>query len=669
MSHIYTDRKRAENSSPEKKTVEPQGPSMDALRSGAAQPTAEQMGHRVDLPDAMRSKMEDAFGADLSAVKLYESQAVADAGAKAMARGADIAFAPGLLDFTSFGGQALLGHEISHVVSQARGEVTGGGFLNDHALEVRADMEGAMAAAGQQIAMPTAAMSSVTAASAAGPMQAKDKDKDKGKSQDAAKAAPLPEQISFDNATSLKGGMGDLRNTTMTVAKLSTPGGPDAVLKTGVNAGLEHVLSQYHNKAGETHATHGGMWGFSAPEARPLTPAEIAAARGMTGRNGTKEKKTLFSSRTAKDRPKDKDEVEDELEHMAIFSMAGGKSRLDPTRKNEPEIAERFRKQGKSAITANPKGKKENADYQRMMGYIAMTDMVTGNSDRVAGLLNYDNWLEDRDAKHASLIDNDLQDAGGLRRGFVGRGDWLRQFIAKVGNVEDASRYSSAQFLANINLDRPGYSDPDPAMNDLFGYDPTTHSAPNAQAGVDQAIADLPRMREEMMRQFMDENKGEKLSEYQEELLERMRITHEYMTNPEMAAVYRRIAKQGVGFSTPKKWVDNQETTEDAEESDAVKTERAGYLQQITDMRKQAEAAAFVPGEKTSDQTFGYRTAAVPEDFDPQTATEDEGLALLYRKIKNPDPNDDAETISNRKRFFAQQRAAQMERQRRKGQG
>ena len=116
--------------------------------------------------------MESAFGADLSAVKLYESDAVAEAGANAVTRGANIAFAPGMLDFTSYGGQALLGHELSHVVSQARGEVSGGGFLNDASLEARADREGAMAAAGQTVSMPTAAMSGVSAAAASGPMQA-----------------------------------------------------------------------------------------------------------------------------------------------------------------------------------------------------------------------------------------------------------------------------------------------------------------------------------------------------------------------------------------------------------------------------------------------------------------------------------------------------------------
>ena len=204
MSYTYANRKRTDSAVANKEAV-PQGPSMDALRSGAASPTQEQMGSRVDLPDAIREKMEASFGADLSAVRLYESQAVADAGANAVAQGANIAFAPGMLDFTSFGGQALLGHEISHVVSQARGEVTGGGFLNDHALEARADQEGAMAAAGQTVAMPTAAMSTVSAANAAGPMQADKKArkaaKEKAARMKTAEAGMLKLDSSYDKGS------------------------------------------------------------------------------------------------------------------------------------------------------------------------------------------------------------------------------------------------------------------------------------------------------------------------------------------------------------------------------------------------------------------------------------------------------------------------------------
>ena len=195
MSYTYANRKRADKTAPGKETA-PQKPSAEALRSGAAAPTAEQTGHRVDLPDVMRAKMENAFGADLSAVKLYESQAVADAGAKAVTRGSSIAFAPGMLDFSSYGGQALLGHEMSHVVSQARGEVAGGGFVNDSALEARADREGAMAAAGQQVAMPTASLSSVSAAPAAGPMQAKKDPKKQAAAQQAAAPASTSKAVS-----------------------------------------------------------------------------------------------------------------------------------------------------------------------------------------------------------------------------------------------------------------------------------------------------------------------------------------------------------------------------------------------------------------------------------------------------------------------------------------
>lgn len=173
MSYTYAEKKKSDAIRPAAQVNITQR--MDALQKGTARPTAAEMGRRVDLPDAMRAKMENAFGADLSAVKLYESHRVADAGAEAITQGSSIAFAPGKLDLVSSGGQALLGHELSHVVSQQRGEVTGSGFLSDRALEARADREGALAAAGQQVyAGPvTGAMSTASAASAAGPMQAK----------------------------------------------------------------------------------------------------------------------------------------------------------------------------------------------------------------------------------------------------------------------------------------------------------------------------------------------------------------------------------------------------------------------------------------------------------------------------------------------------------------
>ena len=177
MSYTYAQRKKAPGATAIAPRESAAQTRMAALESGAIKPGAAELGHRVDLPEAMRARMEAAFGADLSAVRLYESEAVADAGAKAVTQGSNIAFAPGKLDFVSSGGRALLGHELSHVVTQQRGEVTGGGFLNDRALEARADREGAMAARGESVYGGAAApLSAASAAPAAGPMQAmKDK--------------------------------------------------------------------------------------------------------------------------------------------------------------------------------------------------------------------------------------------------------------------------------------------------------------------------------------------------------------------------------------------------------------------------------------------------------------------------------------------------------------
>ncbi len=177
MSQTYQARRRAQAAPAARgfQTSVP-GPSMQELAAGAM-PSTEQMGRRVDLPDAIREKMEASFGADFSGVKVFESQAVADAGAEAMTMGSNVAFAPGQLDLTSTSGQALLGHELSHVVSQARGESAGQGFLADSGLEAQADRQGALAAQGESAySGPVAPLSaSGVPASAAGPMQARKK--------------------------------------------------------------------------------------------------------------------------------------------------------------------------------------------------------------------------------------------------------------------------------------------------------------------------------------------------------------------------------------------------------------------------------------------------------------------------------------------------------------
>ena len=175
MSYTYDQRKRPQG--PQSAPPEPARapvPDLDALMTGAVRPTAAQKGRPIDLDGAMRATMEHAFG-DLSAVKLYESRAVGDAGAEAIAQGNEIAFAPGMANFSTRSGQERLGHELSHVMSQRSGAVRGQGFLASTALEARADREGAMAAAGEQVytgPVSHALSGASPSPMAAGPMQA-----------------------------------------------------------------------------------------------------------------------------------------------------------------------------------------------------------------------------------------------------------------------------------------------------------------------------------------------------------------------------------------------------------------------------------------------------------------------------------------------------------------
>ena len=177
MSYTYAQRKRPREitESAAERAAAP-GPDLNALAAGTAKPSAAQTGRPIDLDAAIKAKMENAFG-DLSAVKLYESPTVGAAGAEAMAQGSEIAFAPGMADFSTTEGQARLGHELSHVAARRSGAVSqSSGFLNDRTLEARADREGAIAAAGQQVytGPVTGALSGASPSpAAAGPMQAK----------------------------------------------------------------------------------------------------------------------------------------------------------------------------------------------------------------------------------------------------------------------------------------------------------------------------------------------------------------------------------------------------------------------------------------------------------------------------------------------------------------
>lgn len=103
------------------------------------------------LPDDVRTKMETAFSADFSDVRVHIGREASSLGAIAYTWGTNIHFAPGQYNPHTLQGQKLLGHELWHVLQQKSGRVKnpfGGGVavVQDHALEAEADRMGIKAA-------------------------------------------------------------------------------------------------------------------------------------------------------------------------------------------------------------------------------------------------------------------------------------------------------------------------------------------------------------------------------------------------------------------------------------------------------------------------------------------------------------------------------------------
>jgi hypothetical protein len=127
------------------------GPGVEAFRV----PLREKSGG-LPLPDAVRTKMEAAFSADFSDVRVHIGREASSLGAIAYTWGTNIHFAPGQYSPNTLQGQKLLGHELWHVVQQKNGRVKnpfGGGVavVQDHALEAEADRMGIKAALTQVV--------------------------------------------------------------------------------------------------------------------------------------------------------------------------------------------------------------------------------------------------------------------------------------------------------------------------------------------------------------------------------------------------------------------------------------------------------------------------------------------------------------------------------------
>ena len=109
----------------------------------------------MPLPRVLLARMEAAFGADFSGVRVHVGPQAARIGALAFTTGNDLYFAPGQYQPDSVRGRQLIGHELAHVVQQRQGRVRAPAaeiaVVQDRALEAEADRLGMKAASGASL--------------------------------------------------------------------------------------------------------------------------------------------------------------------------------------------------------------------------------------------------------------------------------------------------------------------------------------------------------------------------------------------------------------------------------------------------------------------------------------------------------------------------------------
>jgi ribosomal protein S18 acetylase RimI-like enzyme len=111
------------------------------------------------LPAAVQQKMESFFGTDFSDVQVHSGPEASSIGALAFTQGSNIYFAPGQYNPNSHFGQALLAHELTHVVQQRSGRVrnpfgSGMAVVQDPILEAEAERMGRQASMHIPLAQP-----------------------------------------------------------------------------------------------------------------------------------------------------------------------------------------------------------------------------------------------------------------------------------------------------------------------------------------------------------------------------------------------------------------------------------------------------------------------------------------------------------------------------------
>ena len=116
--------------------------------AGKRKADASMTGHSDTLAPSIAAKMSRAFGMDVSSVQVSRSDKMKGTGMQGMAQGNKVVLSSDI-DLNTMEGQAILGHELSHIRAQSQGIGMGNsGLYQNASLEHQADMEGMRAARG-----------------------------------------------------------------------------------------------------------------------------------------------------------------------------------------------------------------------------------------------------------------------------------------------------------------------------------------------------------------------------------------------------------------------------------------------------------------------------------------------------------------------------------------
>ena len=155
--HDYVKKNPVKNVQQNKSSVQPEMTNgipnsvLTAVMAGEKHADSSMMGHSQNLAPSIAAKMSRAFGMDLMGMQVYQSDAMKGTGMQGMAQGNKIVLSSDV-NLNTTAGQAVLGHEISHIRAQSQGIGMGhSGLYENAALEHQADTEGLLAAQGRSI--------------------------------------------------------------------------------------------------------------------------------------------------------------------------------------------------------------------------------------------------------------------------------------------------------------------------------------------------------------------------------------------------------------------------------------------------------------------------------------------------------------------------------------